>query len=100
MANERYNIPNIIKRLDSGKKVYKTVLYPVIKESSSDIFIFTKQNDRLDLIARKYYGDVNKWWIIAHANKIKGTFFLPKDTQIRIPMDISGIMNDYRELNS
>jgi nucleoid-associated protein YgaU len=100
MSNDRYDIPNIIKKSDSGKRVYKTVLYPKIEESSSDVFIFAKQNDRLDLIAKKYYGDVNKWWIIAHANKIKGTFFLPEDTQLVIPMDISSIMNDYRELNS
>ena len=100
MANERYNIPNIIKRLDSGKRVYKTVLYPKIQQSDSDIFVFAKQNDRLDLLAKKYYGDVNKWWIIAHANKIKGTFFLPEDTQLIIPMNISGVMNEYRKLNS
>jgi nucleoid-associated protein YgaU len=100
MSTDRYDIPNIIKKIDSGKKVYKTILYPVIVESDSDIFVFAKQNDRLDLLARKYYGDVNRWWIIAHANKIKGTFFLPEDTQLVIPMDISTIMNDYMELNS
>lgn len=100
MSTDRYDIPNIIKKLDSGKRVYKTILYPVIAESGSDIFVFGKQNDRLDLLARKYYGDVNRWWIIAHANKIKGTFFLPEDIQLRIPMDINTIMNDYMELNS
>ena len=100
MASERYSIRNIIKSTPSGKRVYKTVLYPKIKQSDSDIFVFGKQNDRLDLLAKKYYGDVNKWWIIAHANKIKGTFFLPEDTQLWVPMDINGIMNDYTELNS
>ena len=100
MATGRYDIPDIIKKLDSGTRVYKTVLYPTIKESDGDIYIFSKQNDRLDLLAKKYYADVTKWWIIAYANKITGTFFLPEDTQLRIPMDIGGIMNDYRELNS
>ena len=100
MAIGRYNIQNIIRRLTSGTRVYKTILYPVIRESDSDIYIFAKQNDRLDLLSKRYYNDVNKWWIIAHANKITGTFFLPEDTQLRIPMDINGIMNDYMELNS
>ena len=99
MAIERYSIKNLIKKSDTGKNVYKTVLYPKIRVSDNDVYIFAKQNDRLDLLAKKYYGDVNKWWIIAHANKIKGTFFLPEDTQLRIPMDINSIINDYRDLN-
>lgn len=99
MVAERYGIINLRKRLESGKQVYKTVLYPIIGLSENDIYIFAKQNDRLDLLAMKYYGNVNMWWIIAHANKIKGTFFLANDTQLRIPMDINSIITDYRDLN-
>jgi len=99
MAVERYNIVSLTKKNKSGKKVYKTILYPTIKVSPNDVYIFAKQNDRLDLLAKKYYGDVNKWWIIAHANKIKGTFFLPEDSQLRIPMDINSIITEYRNLN-
>lgn len=99
MALERYNIVNLVKKTNTGKNVYKTVLYPEIPVSENDIFIFAKQNDRLDLLAKKYYGDVNKWWIIAHANKIKGTFFLPEDTQLRIPTNINDIVREYKDLN-
>ncbi len=99
MAIERYNIINLVKKSDTGKNVYKTVLFPEIPISEDDIYIFAKQNDRLDLLAKKYYGDVNKWWIIAHANKIKGTFFLPEDTQLRIPTNINEIIQEYSDLN-
>jgi len=99
MSN-RYDIPNNTKKLKSGKNVYKTIFYPVIQESESDIFIFTKQGDRLDLLAFKYYNDVTKWWIIAHANKIKGTMKTPLNTQLRIPMDLNSINNNLMELNS
>lgn len=100
MANSRYDIPNNTKNLNTGTKVYKTIFYPVIKESQNDIFIFTKQGDRLDLLAFKYYNDVTKWWIIAHANKIKGTMVVPLNTQLRIPMDLVSINNNLLELNT
>ncbi len=99
MVSSRYYITNNTKKLKSGKTVYRTIFYPEIKESPDDIYILAKQGDRLDLLAFKYYNDVTKWWIIAHANKIKGTMILPVDTQIRIPMDLSTINNNLLELN-
>lgn len=100
MTNSRYDIPNNTKKLKSGKTAYKTIFYPVMQESSNDIFIFTKQGDRLDLLAFKYYNDATKWWIIAHANKIKGTMVVPLNTQLRIPMDLISINNNLLELNT
>lgn len=99
MSVNRYNFSNNTKQDQSGKIVYKSILYPVIRESSNDIFIIAKDSDRLDLIAYKYYGDVTMWWIIAKANGIKGTFFIPVGTQIRIPQDISTIQYDTVQLN-
>lgn len=99
MSSNRYFSENIKKNSD-GKKVYRTVLYPEIKLSDFDEYIFAVQGDRLDLLAYKYYGDSTKWWIIAHANKIKGTLYLPKDAQLVIPMKIDKILQDYQELNS
>lgn len=99
MATNRY-FSNNVKKDSKGKKVYRTVLYPPIQTSDFDEYIFAIQGDRLDLLAHKYYGDATKWWIIAHANKIKGTLYLPKDTQLVIPMQIDKILQDYQEINS
>lgn len=100
MATNRYDFPNNINIIKDGKKTYKTIFYPEVLESENDIFIFSKQGDRLDLLAHKYYGDATKWWIIAHANKIKGTFILPRDIQLRIPMNISQVLNNLKDINS
>lgn len=100
MANSRYDMQNNTKKLKTGANVYKTIFYPIIDESDGDIFIFTKQGDRFDLLAYKYYNDVTKWWIIAHANKIKGTMSVPLNTQLRIPMNLNKINNDLMEINS
>ena len=100
MANSRYDMPNNTKKLKNGKKVYKTIFYPVIEPSEDDLLIFSKQGDRFDLLAHKYYNDVTKWWIIAHANKIKGTMIVPSNIQVLIPMDLNKINNDLMEINS
>jgi nucleoid-associated protein YgaU len=100
MANGRYDIVKSVKTNNDNNKVYRTLLYPKIEFSNLDIFIFGKQGDRLDLLAYKYYNDVTKWWIIAHANKIKGTMNVPYNMQLAIPMQIDKIMTNYRKLNS
>ena len=100
MANSRYDISNGTKKLKDGTTVHKTILYPEIPISQGDIYVFTVQGDRLDLLANRYYGDASKWWIIAHANKIKGTFAVPLNVQIRIPMDLASIDNNLTKLNT
>lgn len=96
----RYSKLNNIKKNRRGNRVYKTPIYPKINTSSTDIYLQSKSTDRLDLLAYKYYGDRTLWWIIAHANKIKGTLYLPEETQIWIPMNITKILSDYQELNN
>lgn len=75
-----------IKKTEQGKRVYKTTIYPDIKPKDYDIYIITKQGDRLDLLASKFYNDISKWPIIAQASGLgKGTLVVPPDKQIRIP---------------
>jgi len=100
MSNSRYDVSNDTKKLNDGTTVYKSILYPEITESSTDLYIFTKQGDRLDLLAAKYYNDVTQWWIIAHTNKIKGTLSVPLNTQLRIPMDTVTIQNNLIGMNT
>lgn len=97
--NERHEYDGNKKRRTDNKRVFNSIIYPEIEESNLDVYIIGKQTDRLDLLAYEYYSDVNKWWIIAHANKIKGTMFLPEETQIVIPMNLEKIMSDFKILN-
>jgi hypothetical protein len=95
----RYDYFPLEQISSSGKRVLGTVLYPEIELSDTDIYVQSKDSDRLDLLAFRYYKDVNLWWIIAHANKIKGTFYTGTDKQLRIPMNLQKILNDYYKLN-
>jgi len=96
----RYQFTEVNKRFD-GKKVFKTTYYPNIPESSDDVYIIVSENDYLDSIAKKYYGDESYWWIIALANNISdGKLSISTDKQIRIPGNLSKILNDLKDLNS
>jgi hypothetical protein len=57
--------------------------------------------DRLDLIAFDFYGDTSFWWIIASANSLPGdSLYLEPGSQLRIPIDVSGIINEYKQINA
>ena len=78
-----------IKKNKDGRRVLKPTIYPRIPIRDTDIFIYPKYGDRLDIIAFKHYGDTSLWWIIAKANNIdKGTIRLDPTKQIRIPIVI------------
>jgi phage tail protein X len=94
----RYESNKIIKNKDN-RRIYKSNIFPKIERSVTDIYIISKSGDRLDLLASKYYGDQTLWWIIAIANNLgKSGLILPPAKQIRIPTDVSSILNDYQEL--
>jgi phage tail protein X len=76
-----------------GKRQYKTTHFQAASPTNNDIWIIAKKYDRLDLLAYKYYGDRNLWWIIAVANElVNGSVILPTGKRIRIPFNENGFM--------
>lgn len=95
----RYQFTPTIKRWD-GKNVYITTYYPVIPESYDDFYITASESDYLDSLAKKYYGDETLWWIIARANNLSGyKLSVNTNRQLRIPANVSAILNRLKELN-
>ena len=85
----------------SGIRVLSTTYYPEISIGNSDRFIMSKDGDRLDGIAFRYYSDATLWWVIAQANGLgKGRTILNPNFKIRIPGNIETILSDYNKLNS
>ena len=97
--NRYLNIP-IIKS-SSGKQVYATSRYPEIPLSTNDIYVYTSQGDRYDLLALNYYRDSSLWWVIAIANPniSLGTLVIPEGVQIRIPSNAVNIINEFKLIN-
>ena len=81
----------------------KTVTYPEIPLSSDDIYIITDAGDNLPGLANQFYNDITLYWIIATANPDVlsfGSIFPTPGTQIRIPVNISSIIDKYNQINS
>ena len=75
-------------------------MYPKIPIQDSDVFIYPKFGDRLDTLAQKYYEDTSLWWIIAKANNLDEAHIgLEVDKQIRIPINISFIINILKDMS-
>lgn len=53
--------------------VWKPITF---EQTDQDLVHVVRQTDigRLDLVAYEFYGDVNLWWVIAHANNITNQF--------------------------
>ena len=88
-----------IKRDKSGVRTYKTTYYPDIPIHDRDQFIYPKFGERLDALAYRFYGDTSLWWVIAKANGLKGKLYVPQDTEIRVPGDITKVLEDFNNLN-
>tara|TARA_B100001113_G_scaffold34490_1_gene24504 strand:- start:4878 stop:5156 length:279 start_codon:yes stop_codon:yes gene_type:complete len=89
----RYNRA-IIKKDKNNVRYYKPSIIPNIPIKDGDKFIKPTVGDRLDILAQRYYGDSNLWWVIAKANEIsKGQIGLDPEKMIRIPTDIDSIIN-------
>lgn len=95
----RYQFTPIYKRFD-GSRSYRTTYYPVIPMSTSDIYITSGEGDYLDSLAKKYYNDESYWWIIANANNLgNGKLSIPVGKQIRIPGNLSNIIELLKQVN-
>tara|TARA_R110000782_G_scaffold258016_1_gene347556 strand:+ start:12 stop:320 length:309 start_codon:yes stop_codon:yes gene_type:complete len=93
-----------IRKLQQGRKqrYYRHIKYPEIPLSNTDLYIITKDGDRLDLLADTFYNDTSLWWIISQANPqvLKGDgIVLKSGLQIRIPSQPELIIIQYQKIN-
>ena len=96
----RYTYTNTIKEPDTNKTYLETTIYPRVKPSDNDFYIISQAGDRLDMLAHKYYGNTNLWWIIAVTNNLNdANFFVEEGIQLRIPADVAKISADLKKIN-
>jgi len=89
---------NETKKLDDGRVVYKSKLYPRIPKSDLDTYIVTQGGDRLDTIAHQFFGDASLWWVIAAANNLHDApFAVPDGTILRIPDNYQKVVSNFQK---
>ena len=85
-SSSRYNWS--VYYIDSKNGDFYGTRQPLkLRKDSSDLFHVVTDADskRIDLIAWKYYRDVNLWWVIAEFNNISNPLEIPTGTTLRIP---------------
>ena len=99
----RYSSIRITTTSDDSRRRYINVKYPIIDAEFTDIYVYTTQGDRYDLLAQTYYNDSSLWWIISRANPTQDfdSLFPNIGEQIRIPSTqrLSSIIGQYESLN-
>lgn len=91
MAIRRYGRTSIIK----GNTQYATPESIVaIRNAVKSGFISTithicAENERLDILAGKNYGNARLWWVIAAASDIGWALQVPPGTKLLIPTDLN-----------
>ena len=93
----RYNSSKT-QKLNDGRQVLRSKIYPNIPKKDNDIHIVTQQGDRLDSLANQFYNDASLWWIIATANNIHDSgFSVAPGTILRVPVDYLGITQNFNK---
>lgn len=76
--------------LIAGRKFGTSNLIPIIRNNIANgtityIKYITKENERLDILAGKFYNDGKLWWLIAAASDIGWGLQVPSNTVLIIP---------------
>jgi hypothetical protein len=94
---------NIPKEKINGNLAYRTSRYPEVPLSENDIYVYTTQGDRFDILAQQYYKDSSLWWVISIANTNvfnQSSLVIPEGLQIRIPSNYSNIVRNFNVINA
>ena len=106
--NRYQNIPQT--KID-GNLVYQTSRYPEVPLSPNDIYVYTTQGDRFDILAQQYYKNSSLWWVISIANTgnagagtlvslPQNSLIIPEGIQIRIPSNYANVIRNFNAINA
>jgi phage tail protein X len=88
-SSSRYTRNQVTPVTDGAGVTRPTILARVPPPTVYRVQYYTwGQYDRVDLLARRFYGSEALWWLFAEANpQIANWLFVPSGTVIRIPND-------------
>lgn len=99
MPISRYSFTKIIKK--GVRRTLKPTLYPKIPLRDDDIYIYANGGDKFEHLSQRFYNNPTYWWIIARANNISGgEIYVDVTKQLRIPTNITKVLNDLEEINN
>lgn len=97
----KYQNTKVVRQGVTGSLYYSNNIYPDVPYQSTDYYVITTIEDRLDLLAYSFYQDSSLWWVIASANALPGdSIYPPIGVQLRIPADVTTIVSNYKNVNN
>jgi phage tail protein X len=86
-TDSRYANGNIFRAPGTRKNPYQVVVSRVFPNVIDDYFLYTwKENDRIDMVANRFYGNTSLWWQILDFNpEVLDPWQIPVGTALRIP---------------
>lgn len=101
---------NISQTKINTRQAYVTSRYPEVPVSADDIYVYSSQGDRFDVLAQQYYNDSSLWWVISIANTATAGTSLPSDLpqnslvipeglRIRIPSNPQNVISAFKSIN-
>jgi nucleoid-associated protein YgaU len=66
---------------------------PDLLEGVDTLEHIVQAGERLDVIAHRFYGDEEYWWVVALANRISDPFSLTVGRRLRIPIETKAILD-------
>ena len=95
MAYSRYDRST---RLKGGKLLGTSDTSLRLRRATTTGFLSTrtpvsKENERLDILAGKFLGSAQYWWIIAACSGVGWALQVPPGKRLKIPTDISQVEN-------
>lgn len=86
-SDSRYADGNIFRAYRPQSDTYEAIVTRNFPTESSRYFVHTwRHDDRIDLVAVKYFGDGSRWWKIMDYNpEVSNPLAIVPGTKIRIP---------------
>ena len=87
---------------NSKPRYFRHIKYPEIPLNAGDLYVITNDGDRLDLLADRFYGNSDLWWIIVQGNTgvLKGDgVALKAGIELRIPSSPEMVLRNFTKLN-
>ena len=77
-------------------KRYETPTFSSFKRRATDMYVFSREGDRLDLLSQEFYGDPRYWWVIAQFNQKPTESHFQVGDIYYVPISIEQILEFYR----